>query len=74
MYITDKETKDRLLQETEWTKILGCSATPAVPLVLVEVYAVPTSLAIQSPKAKQTIKNITEQNYTIAGLTIERLA
>jgi hypothetical protein len=53
-------------------KVLGRSATPAVPLVLVEVHAVPTSLAIQGPEAKQTIENIIKQNYTLAG--VERLA
>jgi hypothetical protein len=54
----DKDTKDRLLQETGWTKVLGRSAIPAVPLVLVEVHAVPTNLAIQGLEAKQTIDNI----------------
>jgi hypothetical protein len=42
--------------------------------VLVEVHAVPTSLAIQGPEAKQTMEDITKQNSTIAGLTVERLA
>jgi hypothetical protein len=40
----------------------------------VEVHAVPTSLAIQGPKAKQTIEDITKQNSTIAELIVERLA
>ena len=61
------------MQETEWTKVLEHFAIPAVSLVLVEVHTVPISFAIQGPKAKQIIENITKQNYTIAGLTIKRL-
>ena len=41
--------------------------------MLVEVYIVPTSLAIQGLEAKQIIDNIIKQNYTI-GLTVKRLA
>jgi hypothetical protein len=42
----------------EWTKVLGRSTIPAIPLVLVEVHAVPISLAIQGLEAKQTIEDI----------------
>ena len=56
-----------------WIKVLGRLAILAVPLVLVEIHAVPTSLAIQGPEAKQTMEDIIKQNCTIAGLTVERL-
>ena len=55
-------------------KVLGRSATLAVLLILIEVHVVPISLTIQGLEAKQTINNIIKQNYTIAGLTVERLA
>jgi hypothetical protein len=40
--------------------------------VLVEVHAVPTSLAIQGLEARQTIEDIIKQNCTLVG--VERLA
>ena len=54
-------------------KVLGRSATLAVLLILIEVHVVPISLAIQGLEAKQTIKDIIKQNFTIMGLTVERL-
>ena len=48
----DEGVRDRLLQETEWIKVLGRLATLAIPLVLVEVHVVPISLTIQGLEAK----------------------
>ena len=70
----DKNAKDKLLEETGQTKVLGRSTILAIPLVLVEVYVVPTSHIIQGLEAKQIIEDIIKQNSTIAGLIVERLA
>ena len=50
------------------TKVLRRFTILAILLVLVEVYAVPISLAIQGLEAKQIIKDIIKQNYTIVGV------
>ena len=57
----------------EQIKVLGRSTILAIPLVLIEVYIVPISLAIQGLEIKQIIENIIKQNYTIAGLIVKRL-
>ena len=54
-------------------KVLGRSIILAIPLVLIKVYVVPISLAIQSLEVKQIIEDIIKQNYTIAGLIVKRL-
>ena len=54
-------------------KVLGRSTILAIPLVLVKVYTVPISLAIQSLGVKQIMEDIIKQNYIIAGLIVKRL-
>ena len=54
-------------------KVLGRSIILAIPLILIKVYTVSVSLAIQSLEVKQIIEDIIKQNYTIVGLIVKRL-
>ena len=73
-YVTDGPTRKKLLEKEEWTQVLGRSARPTKPLVLVEVHGVPTTLAVHGLEAGKTIREIQEENSQVASLQVDRLA